>query len=441
MGGYLNAYRAQIYATGGGAVQTGQNTQRHKMPKAYDAYNDKVFICYLWTGIGSIMPAMDTDAELVMMFELMECLAWCFKWDLDCKHVVEREPRAGPATGLVEGRAPSEFFLIGGSNCQKLYTAVADLGASVESLSSPGWVLCPKAVDATVTNLGGLLHTIDKSIPIVIWGLDNSCFRAMNAEGDLSQITKSQTDKKFHMIGDLAVTPFVLLKPAINELKRLLEMLKDREVWILDVLPRFLLIPCCEEEGHCTNTRQPGPAGVEAGKKILEELAGLNAQLTAHLSAPLVKFIATGDLLTGVKDASMGTLMDTLYETWSKDPVHGEKRAYTKIGLALLHFLDKKKRSTPVAQSRKRTRDSRSPSGGEDRCHPRPRPRERRLQEGGCPIRPACPHEVRVCYLPWRFQPAQGEPCWPPRRPPPRLVKSGGCAALPQRSPGQAIAV
>jgi hypothetical protein len=66
----------------------------------------------------------------------------------------------------------------------------------------------------------------------------------MNAEGDLSRITKGQTDKKFHVVGDLAVTPFVLLKPAINELKRLLDMLKDREVWILDVLPRFLLIPC-----------------------------------------------------------------------------------------------------------------------------------------------------------------------------------------------------
>ncbi len=70
----------------------------------------------------------------------------------------------------------------------------------------------------------------------------------------------------------------------------------------------------------------------------------LNAQLAAHLSGPMVKFIATGDLLTGIKDTSMGTLMDTFYETWNKDPVHGEKRAYTKIGLALLHFLDKKKR-------------------------------------------------------------------------------------------------
>ncbi len=226
----------------------------------------------------------------------------------------------------------------------------------------------------------------------------------MNAEGDLSRIIKSQTDKKFHVVGDLAVTPFVLLKPAINQLKRLLEMLKDREVWILDVLPRFLLIPCYEEEGHCTNTRQPGPAGVEAGKKILEELADLNAQLAAHLFAPLVKFIATGDLLTGVKDASMGTLMDTLYETWSKDPVHGEKRAYTKIGLALLHFLDKKKRSTPVAQSRKCTRDSGSPSGGENRSDTRGRDRERGgYRREAAPSAPPAPMRSAYATYPGDF--------------------------------------
>ncbi len=110
---------------------------------------------------------------------------------------------------------------------------------------------------------------------------------------------------------------------------------------------------------------------------ILEELADLNAQLAAHLSVPKVKFIATGDLLTGVKGASMGTLMDTLYETWSKDLVHGEKRAYTKIGLALLHFLDKKKQTSPAVQSRKRTRDGDSPEGGEDRQDTRGRDLER----------------------------------------------------------------
>jgi hypothetical protein len=43
---------------------------------------------------------------------------------------------------------------------------------------------------------------------------------------------------------------------------------------------------------------------------LLEELADLNAELAAHLTGPGVKFISIGDLLTGVNDSSMGTLME-----------------------------------------------------------------------------------------------------------------------------------
>ncbi len=53
----------------------------------------------------------------------------------------------------------------------------------------------------------------------------------------------------------------------------------------------------------------------------------------------------------------MGTLMDALYETWSQDAVHGDKIAYTKIGLALLKLIDMRNR--PIKWSR----ENRSPSG------------------------------------------------------------------------------
>ncbi len=81
-------------------------------------------------------------------------------------------------------------------------------------------------------------------------------------------------------------------------------------------------------------------------KKLLEELTDLNAELAAHLTGPGVKFISTGDLLTGVNDSSMATLMDSLYEMWNLDPVHGERLAYTKIGLALLKHINKKRHCT-----------------------------------------------------------------------------------------------
>jgi hypothetical protein len=46
--------------------------------------------------------------------------------------------------------------------------------------------------------------------------------------------------------------------------------------------------------------------------------------------------VATGDLLAGVKNASSGQLMDSMYTSWNLDPVHGVKVAYTRIGLSLL---------------------------------------------------------------------------------------------------------
>jgi hypothetical protein len=90
-----------------------------------------------------------------------------------------------------------------------------------------------------------------------------------------------------------------------------------------------------------------------AGKKLLEDIAELNAEMAAHLTGPGVNFVSTGDLLTGVKNSSMGTLMDSLYEVWNQDPVHGERQAYTRIGLALLKHISKKGRAGAYLASKR----------------------------------------------------------------------------------------
>jgi hypothetical protein len=48
---YLGAYRACIFSGGTEPEQVNQNTQRHKMPKSFEAYNDKVYMCHEWAGI------------------------------------------------------------------------------------------------------------------------------------------------------------------------------------------------------------------------------------------------------------------------------------------------------------------------------------------------------------------------------------------------------
>ncbi len=51
--------------------------------------------------------------------------------------------------------------------------------------------------------------------------------------------------------------------------------------------------------------------------------------------------ITTGDILTGIKNPTSGQLMDCMYSSWNTDPVHGEKVAYTRIGLGLLDIVRK----------------------------------------------------------------------------------------------------
>jgi hypothetical protein len=71
-----------------------------------------------------------------------------------------------------------------------------------------------------------------------------------------------------------------------------------------------------------------------------------------------VKMIATGDILTGIKNATSGQLMDCMYSSWNTDPVHGEMVAYTRIGLGLLDIVRKDPpREEASSSNRKRGRE------------------------------------------------------------------------------------
>jgi hypothetical protein len=174
---------------------------------------------------------------------------------------------------------------MGGSNCQRMHSTLAEMGVSVETISSRIWSINTKAVDICLNSLTPLLARSDPTIPIVLWGLDNLCFRAENEEGNLTRIVMDPTDGQYHVVGDLVVAPFGLLQSMVRELKRLLAACGDWEVWILDVLPRYLIVHCCDNQTHCVNVRRDAKSGTDACKKILTDLAELNALLAAHLTS------------------------------------------------------------------------------------------------------------------------------------------------------------
>jgi hypothetical protein len=110
----------------------------------------------------------------------------------------------------------------------------------------------------------------------------------------------------------------------------------------MEIVPRFLLVACCDLAGNCSNVRSNNDAAIEATRKVLDDLAVLNVRVVKFFSERSVKMLSTGDLLTGLQHSSNEELMDALYETWFVDAVHGEKLAYSTIAIGLLETIDRK---------------------------------------------------------------------------------------------------
>jgi hypothetical protein len=80
---------------------------------------------------------------------------------------------------------------------------------------------------------------------------------------------------------------------------------------------------------------------VDACKKTMEDLASLNERIGDLLQTEQVKMVRTGDLLTGRVDSPIALYMDSLYDLWGSDTVHGDKLAYSKIAIGLLDSLNR----------------------------------------------------------------------------------------------------
>jgi len=338
---YLSELKLHILTTGEGAELKEMVTSRHKMPKAFDAYNDRVYMCHGWDGLQQSLPPMSERAEKALISALMLDLSSSFKWKLDAEPSLDRNLSSLPANSA-KLSADSVGLVIGGSNAKRLVAAITDMGKRVNSITCGGWTITKESVDALIPVLQAKLAELDPSVPVILWCLDSACFRALSSDGDLKNISKSGTDGKYHVTGELMVTPFSLLSNTLREIDRIIRVCKDHEVWLMEIVPRFLLKACCEEALHCLNVRGNGSEAIDAARKILDDLSSLNDRIGDYMSGNAAKMVPTIGLLTGVPAATAEVQMDGLYEFWSSDPVHGDKIAYSKIALGLLDMLDRK---------------------------------------------------------------------------------------------------
>ena len=223
------------------------------------------------------------------------------------------------------------IIMVGGSNAGRLGVSLDNIGKPAVDVTSSGWSLTP----ANVNIIKGLLEAecITKlESPVVIYALDNSCFMNMSADGTISPIKKLE-DGKYHVVGDLAITPGILLRPMYAALDEIIKICGNRRIYILTLLPRYILVPCCEDDSHCINLVVKDDVTRQGVFDIMDELEMIGKAVSIKFSSCTV--INTGDLLAGKTGGSRHEILDAMIAHWMSDPVHGTKPGYSKLAMKL----------------------------------------------------------------------------------------------------------
>jgi hypothetical protein len=330
------------------------------LPDNVGIHCDKVFICNGISDLPLSVPPMSCDSESSLYTPLFEGLNGIYKWNLDSNIIVNREASVvsmdEPAPDIMD--AP--IIMVGGSNAGRLGVSLDNIGRPAIDVTSSGWTLTP----ANVNIIKGLLEAecITKpDSPVVIYALDNSCFMNMSADGTISPIKKLE-DGKYHVVGDLAITPGILLRPMYAALDEIIKICGNRRIYILTPLPRYILVPCCEDSGHCVNLLVTDAATRQGVFDLMDELEMIGKAVSIKFSTCTV--INTGDLLAGKSGATRHEILDAMIAHWMSDPVHGTKTGYSKLATKLAERVEADLVPKKIAKATTSKKRAASPEAG-----------------------------------------------------------------------------
>jgi hypothetical protein len=98
------------------------------------------------------------------------------------------------------------------------------------------------------------LNVTPENVPVIIQGLDNSAYLGATDDGGMAPLSQCvPKDKGFHAVGALVVASERSISSTVTQLNRLITACGCRQVFILSVMPRFIIMPCCDHPGHMTN--------------------------------------------------------------------------------------------------------------------------------------------------------------------------------------------
>jgi lysophospholipase L1-like esterase len=258
--------------------------------------------------------------------------------------------------------------IAGASNLKHSVAYFCDPDLEFLDLSSPEWV--PTTGNVLDLKEKILFHKSRKVSAFVFDLFGNSSVRFEQFDGSTALPFKSH--RKYHLGGDVLVTPQNVFKKTVENIMPILSAKGDIPCVLVPPIPRYLFSRCCDDIGHCTNANK---------ENYQEELLGGFLQLRNSLIKILVtaglknfKVLDTCCTTTCATTANTKTRLTDLRSVTAKDGVHYVAAGYRNLATRSLSCL-KTMLASPPREDRSRSffwRGFKSPRGSNRVGLPKP---------------------------------------------------------------------
>jgi hypothetical protein len=195
-------------------------------------------------------PGLSKDICSELLSNLLNCIYTNFRACSSPENLLERATEI--RTCLQSETPEQKVVLIGSSNLKYCKQYFNDPAFTFVDNSVPGWMPTPENISALRDSVRAF--EVEKVSAFVFDLLGNSSVRFEQIDGSTSLPFKSQG--KFHLGGNVVVSPTDIFKKTISAVIPILLEKKDIPCVVVPPIPRYMFSRCCNDPAHCTNANQ-----------------------------------------------------------------------------------------------------------------------------------------------------------------------------------------
>jgi hypothetical protein len=215
--------------------------------------------------------------------------------------------------------------LIGSSNLKYSKPFFDDPAFTFVDRSVPGWMPTPENISTLRDSVRAF--EAEKVSAFVFDLLGNSSVRFEQIDGSTSLPFKSQG--KFHLGGNVVVSPADIFKKSITAVIPILLEKKEIPCVVVPPIPRYMFSRCCNDPAHCTNANQS-----DYCEKLLSGFLQLrNNMIKTFVAAGVTNFKVLDACCTTDcdKTANTQTRITCLKEVTASDGIHFSVDGYRNL--------------------------------------------------------------------------------------------------------------